>query len=57
MGEYIVTDGSKPLTSLAVATPGPADYCPNVAAIKPCVPQYSIGGKTKYVEGTNYSII
>ena len=48
MGEYVPPCGGKPLTQLAVPTPGPADYCPTMHLNKPTAPHYSIGGKTKY---------
>ena len=51
MGELIVADGSKPLTSLAIPTPGPSDYSPNIELTIPCVPQHSIVGKPKYAKG------
>ena len=56
MGEHIVAEGSKPLTSLAIPTPGPSDYSPNMALTIPCVPQHSIVGKPKYAKGKKWLI-
>ncbi|ESO83651.1 hypothetical protein LOTGIDRAFT_236494 [Lottia gigantea] len=50
MGEYIVPEGEKPLTSLGIPGPGPADYSPEIRATRYEPPHYSVAGKYKVLK-------
>ncbi|XP_053377786.1 uncharacterized protein LOC128547922 [Mercenaria mercenaria] len=47
MGSYIVPEGGKHLTSLAISYPGPSDYLPKIGITKQAAPQYSLVGRPK----------
>ncbi|KAK7503331.1 hypothetical protein BaRGS_00005252, partial [Batillaria attramentaria] len=48
MGDYVVPEGGKPLTSLAAELPSPTTYSPSANPVQHTYPQWSIYSRTIY---------